>query len=150
MKTDNIDWKRHALKTTRLIWLAILTASILAIFVCKFSHAPFSEIGTTLPLVGLRTIFYCVAILLFPLMRLYRHRLLLRPSDTQMNPQQLARRFKTRVFLSLLTAEFILCLGLILCLLGDHLFSFYLLAGLSLLAMIIYRPQAAELNELHS
>lgn len=150
MQTDNIYWKRQALKATRIIWLTILTAPILAVIVCNLSHAPFAEFATTLPIVGLRTMFYCIAILLFPLMRLYRHRLLFRPSDKEFNPRQLAHRFKTRVFVSLLLAELILCLGLTLCLLGDHIFSFYLLTGLSLLAMVIYRPQANELNELHT
>ncbi len=148
MEADNIYWKRQALKTTRLIWVMILTVPIPAIIVCEFSHAPFADLGATLPIVGIRTIFYCIAILLFPLMRLYRHRLLVRPSDKQFNPHQLAHRFKTRVFVSLLFAELILILGLILCCLGDHKFSFYLLAGLSILAMIIYRPQASELSEL--
>ncbi|HFD10960.1 MAG TPA: hypothetical protein ENJ32_00615 [Crenotrichaceae bacterium] len=150
MQTDYIYWKRKALRTTRLIWLAILTVPILAIIICQFGHASLSSTATTLPLIGLRTIFYCVAILLFPLMRLFRNRRLIRSTDKQFDPQQLTQRFKNRVFVSLLMAEFILWLGLILCLLGDHIFSFYLLIGLSVLAMIIYRPQPSELNELHT
>jgi|GEM_PF-7118636 len=150
METNNLYWKRHALKITRLLWVATLTAPIPAIIICEFSHAPFADIGADLPLIGLRTVFYLVAILLFPLMRLFRHRLLIRTSDKHFSHQTLAQRYKNRVFVSLITAEFILSLGIILCLLGDHIFSFYLLAGLSWLAIILYRPRANELNELHA
>lgn len=148
MQADNLYWKRQALKTTRRVWAGTLVIPILAIFVCQNNHAEFAQIGASLPLLGLRTIFYLVAILLFPLTRLYRHRPYIRSSDLQPNPKTIAQRFNKRVILSLLTALFILCMGLVLCLLGDHMFSFYLLTSLSLLAIILYCPKASELSEL--
>ncbi|MCH9697690.1 MAG: hypothetical protein K0U68_06275 [Gammaproteobacteria bacterium] len=150
MESENHYWARQALKTTRILWVAILTAPIPAIIICEFSQAPLAEMGSQLPLVGLRTAFYSLAILLFPVMRLFRNRSLLRPSEKHVSAQRLAHRFTSRVFFSLLLAELILVMGLVLCLLGDHEFSFYLLTGLSVLAMILYRPKPVELTEVYS
>jgi Na+/H+ antiporter NhaD/arsenite permease-like protein len=152
MQAHNINWQQQTLRTTRLIWVIILTTPLLAIIICQSSHAQLATLGSTLPLMGLRTIFYCVAIALFPLIRLYRNRPLIRSSDTsiKLKPQQLSQRFKRRVIVCLIAALLTLLLGLLLCLLGDDLTSFYLLASLSLLSMAIYRPQASDLNELRS
>ncbi len=147
MEKNNKDRQQQTLSTTRLIWMIVLTTPILAIVVCHYSHAAFSDLGATLPIVGLRTIFYSIAILLFPLVRLYRHRPLIRSTDTTVEPLELSQRFIHRVIVCLITAEVILGLGLLLCLLGDDLASFYLLTSLSLLSIIMYRPQVIELKE---
>jgi hypothetical protein len=149
MKTDNDYWHRQALKSTRLIWVLMLTMPLLAIVACQLSHAKFADIGATLPILGLRTIFYSIAILLFPLIRLYRHRLLVSATDNNHSPQQLVQRFKHRVIVSLIGALLMLLSGVLLCLLGDDIASFYLLTSLSVLALVIYRPQVSELYELH-
>ncbi|MEE9425676.1 MAG: hypothetical protein V3V18_11990 [Methylococcales bacterium] len=146
MQTNNKDWQQQTLKTTRLIWVFVLTTPLLAFIVCHYSHAAFSDLGATLPVIGLRTIFYCIAIVLFPLIRLYRYRPLIRGTDTNVEPQQLSQRFTYRVIVCLIAAQLILGLGLLLCLLGDDLASFYLLTSLSLLSIIMYRPQVIELN----
>jgi hypothetical protein len=148
MKQDTIHWKREALKSTRLMWVLMLTTPVLAIFICQYNHAQFAATGATLPILGLRTIIYSIAILLFPLIRLYRHRLLISAADTHHNPQQLAQRFKHRVMISFAAAQLMLWTGVLLCLLGDDVASFYLLTSLALLALVIYRPQISELDEL--
>ncbi len=144
---NNKDWQQQILRTTRLIWLIILTTPLLAIIVCHYSHSSLSALGATLPIMGLRTIFYCIAIVQFPLIRVYRHRPLIRASETNIETQQLAQRLKHRVIVCLIAAELILCLGLLLCLLGDDRASFYLLTSLAVLSMAIYRPQSSELKE---
>ncbi len=147
MQTNNKDWQQQTLKTTRFIWVIVLTTPLLAFIVCHYSHGSLSDLGETLPIIGLRTIFYSIAIVLFPLIRLYRYRPLIRSTNINVEPQQLSQRFKHRVIICLIAAELILWSGLLLCLLGDDLASFYLLTSLSLLSMAIYRPQASELNE---
>ncbi|MEE9413508.1 MAG: hypothetical protein V3V22_10705 [Methylococcales bacterium] len=148
MQANNIHWQQQTLRTTRLIWVVILTTPVLAIIVCQYGHAQLATLGSTLPIIGLRTIFYCIAIVLFPLIRLYRYRPLIRASETSVESQQLSQRFKRRVIVCLIAAQLTLWLGLLLCLLGDDMASFYLLACLSLLSIAIYRPQASELNDL--
>ncbi|MEE9344495.1 MAG: hypothetical protein V3U88_02695 [Methylococcales bacterium] len=148
MQANNINWQQQTLRITRFIWVIILTTPLLAIIACQYSHALLSTLGSTVPIVGLRTIFYCIAIVLFPLIRLYRYRPLIRVSETSVELQQLSQRFKRRVIVCLIAAQLTLWLGLLLCLLGDDPASFYLLASLSLLSIAIYRPQASELNEL--
>jgi hypothetical protein len=102
----------------------------------------------------LRTIFYVIAIVTFPLTNLIRH-IQLRLNQTM--PISSARqdavsvaksRYLVTVIVSMALIEVVGVFGLILFVFGDGFNNLYIFTGLSALGLFLYRPKADEYSEI--
>jgi hypothetical protein len=102
----------------------------------------------------LRTIFYIIAIVTFPLTNLIRH-IQLRLNQTM--PISFARqdavsvaksRYLVTVIVSMALIEVVGVFGLILFVFGDGFNNLYIFTGLSALGLFLYRPKADEYSEI--
>ncbi len=91
----------------------------------------------------LRTLFYVVAIVTFPVTNLIRH-IQLRLNETMPGDSTAKRRYLATVIVSMTLIESIGVLGFILFLLGDGYNTLYIFIGLSTLGLFLYRPKQDE------
>lgn len=90
-----------------------------------------------------RTLFYALAIIIFPLTNLIRH-IQIRLCQTMPGEKSAKRRYLTVVIVSMALATSIGLFGVALFLLGDGYNTLYIFSGLSALGFILYRPKASE------
>ena len=102
----------------------------------------------------LRTIFYVIAILTFPLTNLIRH-IQLRLNQTMpisYSRQEAASVAKSRYLVTIIVSmsliEVIGTFGLIMFVLGDGFNNLYIFTGLSALGLFLYRPKIDEYSEI--
>ena len=93
--------------------------------------------------VFIRSIFYVIAIVLFPLVNLLRY-ILLRLNITMKTDTSAKTRYFMTVFTCLMCIESVGILGFILFILGDEVNSLYIFSLLGLLGLFIHRPKPAE------
>lgn len=93
--------------------------------------------------VVIKSIFYALAIITFPMINLLRH-VTLRLNQTMPTATPAKLRYLVSVIISLALAETIGIYGLVLALLGDSINSLWIFTLLALLAMILYRPKFNE------
>ncbi len=101
-----------------------------------------------------RTVFYAVAIVTFPLTNLIRH-IQLRLNQTMPNsgPAHEAAvaaksRYLMTVVVSMSLIEVVGIFGLIMFMFGDGFNTLYIFTGLSALGLFLYRPKTAEYSEI--
>lgn len=99
-----------------------------------------------------RTIFYALAIMTFPLTNLIRH-IQLRLNQTMPVPHvahgNLARsRYLVTVIVSMSLIEIIGIFGLVMFIFGDGFNTLYIFTGLSALGLFLYRPKTYEYSEI--
>jgi hypothetical protein len=104
--------------------------------------------------VMLRTVFYAVAIVTFPLTNLIRH-IQLRLNQTMPRSRtahgataDAKRRYLATVIVSMSLVEAVGIFGLVMFILGDGLNTLYIFTGLSALGLFLYRPKADEYSEI--
>ncbi len=102
----------------------------------------------------IRTVFYVVAIVTFPMTNLIRH-IQLRLNQTMPRPhaaQGVAalakRRYLVTVIVSMALIEVVGILGLVMFVFGDGFNTLYILTGLSALGLFLYRPKVDEYSEI--
>jgi hypothetical protein len=102
----------------------------------------------------LRTIFYVITILTFPLTNLIRH-IQLRLNQTMpisYSRQEAASvakiRYLVTIIVSMSLIEVIGTFGLIMFVLGDGFNNLYIFTGLSALGLFLYRPKTDEYSEI--
>lgn len=100
----------------------------------------------------IRTVFYVIAIVTFPLTNLIRH-IQLRLNQTMpcsaATPRSIAKsRYLMTVIVSMSLVEVIGIFGLIMFMFGDGFNTLHILTGLSALGMFLYRPKADEYYEI--
>ncbi len=133
-----------------LIWAGSLVSLIVYLWICHYFHEQL-RIPVEAPVIAIRTGFYCLVIILFPVIRGLKNRMIKPYSKTRRpgNPKISGfHRYLMGICLALALAEIIALLGLILLIIGDDIPTFYIFIGLSALAMLIHRPQAIELQAL--
>jgi hypothetical protein len=96
----------------------------------------------------LRTAFYAIAIVTFPLTNLLRH-IQLRLNQTMpcsQSPHELVakRRYLVTVIVSMSLVEVVGVFGLAMFVLGDDFNTLYIFTGLSALGLFLYRPKVDE------
>ncbi len=101
-----------------------------------------------------RTVFYAVAIVTFPLTNLIRH-IQLRLNQTMPHSRathgavaEAKSRYLTTVVVSMSLVEVVGTFGLIMFVLGDDFNTLYIFTGLSALGLYLYRPKADEYSEI--
>jgi hypothetical protein len=91
----------------------------------------------------LRTVFYAVAILIFPLTNLIRH-IMVRLNQTMPGATPPKQRYLTTIVVSLSLVESVGVMGLVLFILGDDFNTLYIFSGLALLGLFLHRPKPDE------
>lgn len=100
----------------------------------------------------IRTVFYAVAIVTFPLTNLIRH-IQLRlnqtmPCDSAARGSIAKSRYLVTIIVSMSLVEVVGILGLVMYMLGDGFNTLYIFTGLSALGLFLYRPKADEYSEI--
>ena len=126
-----------------LVVAAILMTLLAYVVICHwFGH----ELQQPLPeerRVFLRTIFYMIAIIAFPITNLIRH-IQLRLNQTMPGGKSARNRYLLTVIVSMLLVEGIGVLGFVMFMLGDAFNTLYIFIGLSVLGVYLYRPKFEE------
>lgn len=95
-----------------------------------------------------RTVFYAVAIVTFPLTNLIRH-IQLRLNQTMPYPHpahgnEAKKRYLVTVIVSMSLIESVGVFGFVMFILGDNFNTLYIFSGLSALGLFLYRPKVDE------
>lgn len=91
----------------------------------------------------IRTIFYGIAILTFPLTNLIRH-IMVRLNQTMPGNKLPKHRYLTTIIISMSLMESVGVLGFVMFLLGDNFNTLYIFIGLAVLGLFLYRPKPDE------
>jgi len=94
-------------------------------------------------LVFIRTIFYILAIIAFPITNLMRF-VMVRLNQTMPGEASAEQRYSVTVLVSMISAGTIGMLGFIMFVLGDDYNTLYIFCVLSALAVFLYRPKIEE------
>jgi len=97
----------------------------------------------------LRSIFYLVAIVTFPLTNLTRH-IQLRLNQTVASNTPLNKRYLVTVMVSQIMIAFIGSLGFMIFILGDGFNSLYIFSSLAFLGFFLHRPKEDEYQNLRN
>ena len=124
--------------------VAIMAAMLVAyIIIC---HTMGEQIQQPLPeaqRVLMRTVFYAVGIVTFPLTNLIRH-IQLRLNQTMPGPKPAKNRYLVTVIVSMALIESIGVFGLVMFIFGDGFNTLYIFTGMSVLGLFLYRPKLDE------
>lgn len=144
---------KHRLNTSNnellphwLVVAAIFMTLLAYVIIC---HLLGHELQQPLPeerRVLLRTIFYAIAIITFPVTNLIRH-VQLRLNQTMPGAKPARSRYLLTVIVSMLLVEGIGVLGFVMFMLGDDYNTLYIFIGLSVLGVYLYRPKLEEYGQ---
>lgn len=95
----------------------------------------------------LRSIFYVLVIIAFPLITLTRH-ILLRLNQTMPGPKTAAQRYLLTILITQCMMAGVVEFGAIMTVLGDELNTLYIYSVLGVLGIFLHRPRLAELESI--
>lgn len=95
----------------------------------------------------IRTVFYVIAIILFPLVNLLRH-ILLRLNQTMPGTNSAKNRYLMTIIVTMSLIEIVGLFGLVMFVLGDELNTLYIFSALGALGVFIHRPRLEEYNQI--
>jgi hypothetical protein len=95
----------------------------------------------------IRSLFYIVAIILFPFATLLRH-VLLRLNQTMPGDSPAKTRYFTTVLVTLMTVEIVGVFGLIMFILGDSYNTLYIFTTLAALGLFLHRPKESDYEQI--
>jgi hypothetical protein len=125
----------------------MLVTLMIYLFIChQFGH----ELQEPLPeerRVFIRTVFYGIAIVAFPITNLIRH-VQLRLNQTMPGNKSAKSRYLLTVIVSMALVEGVGVLGFVMYMLGDDFNTLYIFLGLSVLGLYLYRPKEEECFEI--
>ena len=144
--------ERNPLKTDLILpWIILglmLTMLLAYIIICHVFGASLQQPLPEPQRILIRTVFYAIAILTFPLTNLIRH-IQLRLNQTMPGSQLLAKnRYGLTVIVSMSLIEVVGVFGLIMFIYGDDFNTLYIFTGLSALGLFLYRPKLDEYAEI--
>ncbi|MFA5983778.1 MAG: hypothetical protein WC782_07150 [Methylococcaceae bacterium] len=130
------------------LWITMAgMASLLVIYIasCHFFAEQLQQIGLAPDQLELaRTVFYVLAIVLFPLTNLIRF-ILLRLNQTMPGEDASQKRYAVTVLVSLVLIESTGVFGMVMFMLGDGMNTLYIFTGLAALGLYVHRPKQDEL-----
>jgi hypothetical protein len=97
--------------------------------------------------VFVRTAFYAIAIVAFPITNLIRH-IQLKLNQTVPSNKSAKSRYLLTVIVSMILVESVGVLGFVMFMLGDDFNSLYMFTGLSALGLYLYRPKTEEYHSI--
>ena len=134
----------------QLHWFVVgMMLITLVIYLCIcywFGHA----LQTPLPeerRVFIRSLFYAIAIIAFPITNLIRH-IQLRLNQTMPGNKSAKSRYLLTVIVSMMLVEGVGVLGFVMFMLGDDFNTLYIFLGLSVLGLYLYRPKIEEYQQI--
>ncbi len=138
-----------------LPWIIVGMMSVMLAAYIVICHTLGEQLRQPLPeaqRVLVRTVFYAVAIVTFPLTNLIRH-IQLRlnqtmPSSRTARGNAAKSRYLATIIVSMSLIEVVGIFGLIMFVLGDGFNTLYIFTGLSALGLFLYRPKADEYLEI--
>ena len=95
--------------------------------------------------IWIRTLFYVIAIGLFPLTNLIRH-ILLRLNQTMPSEKPAAQRYLLTIIITQSMIEVVGLFGLVMYILGDDFNTLYIFTLLGVVGIYLYRPKQEELQ----
>ncbi|MEN8261611.1 MAG: hypothetical protein ABFS02_13760 [Pseudomonadota bacterium] len=144
LERSEADELNDNLTVAWIAWVAMLATLAVYIFISQRLAA---EIPPAVEnIVSLRTLFYCAAIAIFPLMNLLRRIMLARRPGS--GGGRAAKRYLIAFAVSMALSESIAALGLALLMLGDTIQTLYIFVIISAIAMMVYRPKPEEYRQL--
>ena len=136
------------LKLHQLIFFMMAAMLVIYLSICLIMGKELQQPLNETTRVQIRTAFYIIAILLFPLTNLIRH-IQLRLNQTM--PLTLTnyrieakKRYLLTVIVSASLIESLGVLGFVLFMLGDNTNNLFILTGLSAMGLFLYRPKLEE------
>ncbi|WP_411727972.1 hypothetical protein [Methyloglobulus sp.] len=125
-----------------VVGMMLVTLMIYLSICHQFGHelqVPLPEARRTV----IRTVFYALAIVAFPITSLVRH-IQLRLNQTMPGNKPAKSRYLLTVIVSMLLVEGVGVLGFVMFMLGDDFNTLYIFTGLSALGLYLYRPKQDE------
>ena len=142
MKIENNELSLH--------WFVVgimLVTLMIYLFIChQFGHAmqdPLPEDRR----VFIRSVFYAIAIVVFPITNLIRH-IQLRLNQTILGNKSAKSRYLLTVIVSMMLVEGVGVLGFVMFMLGDDFNTLYIFTGLAVLGLYLYRPKFTEYTQI--
>jgi hypothetical protein len=127
----------------RAVMIIMATCLAIAVAVCIRHGEQWQLHWPAERLITYRTLFYALAIVIFPLTNLIRY-IQVRLCQTMPGAKPAKHRYLTAVIVSMALVENIGILGIILFLLGDGYNTLYIFTGLAALGFVLYRPKPSE------
>lgn len=127
-------------------WILVAaTASTLAVYllICHSAGTSWQQAFPEEQRVVIRTVFYVLAIIGFPMTNLIRH-IQLRLNQTMPGSKPAKNRYLLTVIVSMMLAESLGIMGFVMYFLGDDVNTLYIFSLLSALAIYLYRPKVHE------
>jgi hypothetical protein len=122
---------------------AVLVSLAAYLFACQHFGRTLQDFMPEERRITIRTIFYAIAIITFPLTNMIRH-IQLRLNQTMPGDKSATSRYLLTVIVSMAFVESIGVLGFVMYWLGDDFNTLYIFLGLSLLGAYLYRPKESE------
>ena len=116
-------------------------------FICHFFGAEIQIIVTDDQRILIRTIFYIIAIILFPLVNLLRH-IMLRLNQTMPGGNSAKNRYLVTIIVNMTIIEIVGVFGFIMYLLGDGYNTLYIFSIMGALGVFIHRPKVEEYSQI--
>jgi hypothetical protein len=132
-------------------WLFVLAVTLSAagyVFACQYFGAELQIGVEESSRVLVRTIFYVIAIVLFPLTTLLRH-ILLRLNQTMPGDTPAAKRYLLTVVVSQSLIEIVAIFGFVMFILGDDYNTLYIFSTMAALGIFLHRPKMVEYLEIN-
>jgi len=129
-----------------VVGIMLVTLMVYLVICHLFGH----ELQNPLPeerRVFIRSVFYVIAIVAFPITNLIRH-IQLRLNQTMPGNRSAKSRYLLTVIISMMLAEGVGVLGFVMFMLGDDFNTLYIFLGLSALGLYLYRPKMEEYQQI--
>lgn len=133
-----------------LPWMVVVMMVAMLVAYVAVCHLFGEQLQQSLPQsqrVLIRTIFYALAIVAFPLTNLIRH-IQLRLNQTMPGDEPSKSRYLLTVTVSMVLVESVGIFGFVMFILGDDFNTLYIFTGLSVLGMFLYRPKPDEYHDI--
>jgi hypothetical protein len=131
-------------------WIIVGVLLTLLLTLNLFCHTLWSDVPIHMDneqRVFIRTIFYVIAIILFPLVNLLRH-ILLRLNQTMPGENPAKKRYLLTTTVTLLIIESVGLFGIIMFILGDGFNTLYIFSILAALGLFLHRPKQEEYRQI--
>jgi hypothetical protein len=125
----------------------ILMTLITYLFICHQFGPALQEPLPEERRVFVRSVFYAIAIIIFPVTNLIRH-IQLRLNQTMPGEKSAKSRYLLTVIVSMMLVEGVGVLGFTMFMLGDDFNTLYIFLGLAALGLYLYRPKVEEYQQI--
>jgi len=150
------DSHQPVLVSAWIIWVGFLLTLAIYVGICEIMGTQSgSEANSGFATLWIRTAFYVIAIVLFPVISGLKQLIFKNTSPATKSPDDsprpgntLIKRYLAGLVLAFGLANSIGTLGFLLFLMGDDYRTLYMFIGISVICMLIHRPKREEFDQL--